>query len=291
MHVNGYAIQCRVTTEDPANNFAPDTGKITAYRSGGGFGVRLDGGNAYTGAVDLPYYDSLLVKVTSWDNTFQGVCRKAMRAINEEHVRGVKTNIPFVTNILHPPHLPSPGQCHTKFIDETPELFEFIEQPRPRDHACSNTSPNIQVDNPSAERQQFDIPALPAAQRETPAQDRPQAAAGRRRAPRPCKDWVLGQKKLLITDTTMRDAHQSLLSTRVRTRDMLKGADGTAEILDRLLLARDVGGATFDVAYRFLHESPWERLDAAAGEDPEHPLPDAAARRQRRRLHQLSRQP
>ena len=103
MHLNGYAIQCRVTTEDPANNFAPDTGKITAYRSGGGFGVRLDGGNAYTGAVISPYYDSLLVKVTSWDNTFEGVCRKAMRAISEEHVRGVKTNIPFVTNILtHP---------------------------------------------------------------------------------------------------------------------------------------------------------------------------------------------
>ena len=124
LHVNGYAIQCRVTTEDPSNNFAPDTGKITAYRSGGGFGVRLDGGNAAAGTTISPYYDSLLVKVTSWDNTFKGACRRATRAIGEEHVRGVKTNIPFVSNILNHPAFQA-GQCHTKFIDSTPELFEF----------------------------------------------------------------------------------------------------------------------------------------------------------------------
>ena len=124
LHINGYAIQCRVTTEDPRNNFAPDTGKITAYRSGGGFGVRLDGGNAYAGAVVSPYYDSLLVKVTAWDNTFQGACRRATRAISEEHVRGVKTNIPFVTNILkHPAFIA--GKCHTKFIDDTPKYREI----------------------------------------------------------------------------------------------------------------------------------------------------------------------
>ena len=131
VHVDGYAIQCRVTTEDPANNFAPDNGKIEAYRSGGGFGVRLDGGNVGTGSIISPYYDSLLVKVTSWDCTFPAVCRKATRAINEEHVRGVKTNIPFVTNILTHPTFVA-GKCHTKFIDETPGLFEFTESRDPR---------------------------------------------------------------------------------------------------------------------------------------------------------------
>ena len=159
VRMNGYALQCRVTTEDPANNFAPDTGKITAYRSGGGFGVRLDGGNAYTGAEISPYYDSLLVKVTSWDNTFEGVCRKAMRAISEEHVRGVKTNIPFVTNILAHPTFQA-GKCHTKFIDETPELFD-IDTGRDRATKVLKYIAQIQVDNPSAERLQLDIPRLP----------------------------------------------------------------------------------------------------------------------------------
>ena len=258
LHLNGYAIQCRVTTEDPANNFAPDTGKITAYRSGGGFGVRLDGGNAFTGAEISPYYDSLLVKVTSWDNTFEGVCRKAMRAISEEHVRGVKTNIPFVTNILAHPTFRA-GACHTKFIDETPELFD-IDVGRDRATKLLKYIAQIQVDNPSAERAQFDIPRFP------PYEHTPPKCTGLKqlldeKGPEAVRDWVLGQKKLLITDTTMRDAHQSLLSTRVRTRDMLKAAEGTAEILNDCFSLEMWGGATFDVAYRFLHESPWERLD------------------------------
>ena len=257
VHINGYAIQCRVTTEDPANNFAPDTGKITAYRSGGGFGVRLDGGNAYTGAEISPYYDSLLVKVTSWDNTFEGVCRKAMRAISEEHVRGVKTNIPFVTNILAHPTFRA-GACHTKFIDETPELFD-IDTGRDRATKVLKYIAQIQVDNPSAERPQHDIPRFP------PFEHTPPRCTGLKqlldqKGPEAVRDWVLGQKKLLITDTTMRDAHQSLLSTRVRTRDMVKAAEGTAEILNDCFSLEMWGGATFDVAYRFLHESPWERL-------------------------------
>ncbi len=124
MHLNGYSIQCRVTTEDPANNFAPDTGKLTAYRTSGGFGVRLDSSTAGAGSVISPYYDSLLVKVTTWDTTFEGVCRKALRAIREVHVRGVKTNVAFISNILtHPRFLD--GTCHTKFIDDTPKLFEL----------------------------------------------------------------------------------------------------------------------------------------------------------------------
>ena len=267
VHINGYAIQCRVTTEDPANNFAPDTGKITAYRSGGGFGVRLDGGNAYTGADISPYYDSLLVKVTSWDNTFEGVCRKAIRAISEEHVRGVKTNIPFVTNILTHPTFQA-GQCHTKFIDETPELFD-IDTGRDRATKVLKYIAQIQVDNPSAERQQLDIPRFPPGTG-TPCTGLKQLLD--EKGPEAVRDWVLAQKKLLITDTTMRDAHQSLLSTRVRTRDMLKGAEGTAEILDDCFSLEMWGGATFDVAYRFLHESPWERLDLLREKIPNIPF-------------------
>ena len=269
VHLNGYALQCRVTTEDPANNFAPDTGKITAYRSGGGFGVRLDGGNAFTGAEISPYYDSLLVKVTSWDNTFEGVCRKAMRAISEEHVRGVKTNIPFVTNILAHPTFRA-GACHTKFIDETPELFD-IDTGRDRATKVLKYIAQIQVDNPSAERPQHDIPRFP------PFEHTPPRCTGLKqlldeKGPEAVRDWVLGQKKLLITDTTMRDAHQSLLSTRMRTRDMLHGADGTAEILQDCFSLEMWGGATFDTAYRFLHESPWDRLEQLREKIPNIPF-------------------
>ena len=269
LHINGYAIQCRVTTEDPRNNFAPDTGKITAYRSGGGFGVRLDGGNAYAGAVVSPYYDSLLVKVTAWDNTFQGACRRATRAISEEHVRGVKTNIPFVTNILTHPTFHA-GKCHTKFIDETPELFD-IDTGRDRATKVLKYIAEIQVQNPSAERRQLDVPRFP------PYENTPPKCTGLKQVldqggPEAVKQWVLDQKKLLVTDTTMRDAHQSLLSTRMRTRDLVKGAEGTAEILNDCFSLEMWGGATFDVAYRFLHESPWERLDLLRAKIPNIPF-------------------
>ena len=255
VHVDGYAIQCRVTTEDPANNFAPDNGKITAYASSGGFGVRLDGGNADVGTVISPYYDSLLVKVTSWDHNFPAACRKAARAINEVRVRGVKTNIPFVTNILAHPDFVA-GPCHTKFIDETPELFDIVDS-RDRATRVLRYIAEIQVANPNAERHQYDTPRFP----------QPQAPLGPglkqlldEKGPKAVSQWVLEQKKLLLTDTTMRDAHQSLLATRMRTRDMVKGADGVADILRDCFSLEMWGGATFDVAYRFLHESPWERL-------------------------------
>ncbi|MEG1240221.1 MAG: pyruvate carboxylase [Oscillospiraceae bacterium] len=254
--LNGYAIQCRVTTEDPSNNFAPDTGKITAYRSGGGFGVRLDGGNAYAGAVISPYYDSLLVKVTTWDTNFEQCCRKARRAISEEHVRGVKTNIPFITNILSHPDFIA-GTCHTKFIDDTPELFDIVSG-QDRATRILKYIAQIQVDSPDEERKQYDTPRFPVA---TGAPLHGLKQLLDTEGPEAVKKWVLAQKKLLITDTTMRDAHQSLLSTRMRTRDMLKAADGTAEILQDCFSLEMWGGATFDVAYRFLHESPWERLD------------------------------
>ena len=255
VHVDGYAIQCRVTTEDPANNFAPDNGKITAYSSSGGFGVRLDGGNADVGTVISPYYDSLLVKVTSWDHNFPAACRKAARAINEVRVRGVKTNIPFVTNILAHPDFVA-GRCHTKFIDETPELFDIVDS-RDRATRVLRYIAEIQVANPNAERHQYDTPRFP----------QPQAPLGPglkqlldEKGPKAVSQWVLEQKKLLLTDTTMRDAHQSLLATRMRTRDMVKGADGVADILRDCFSLEMWGGATFDVAYRFLHESPWVRL-------------------------------
>ena len=254
--MRGYAIQCRVTTEDPANNFAPDTGKISAYRVSGGFGVRLDGGNAAAGSVISPYYDSLLVKVTAFDSTFDGACKKAARAINEVHIRGVKTNIPFVTKILTHPQFQS-GQCHTKFIDDTPELFN-LGTSRDRATRVLKYIAGIQVANPNAERKQFDVPRFPL------PEGKPLHGIKEildTQGPEAVKDWVLNQKKLLITDTTMRDAHQSLLSTRMRTRDMVKPAEGIAEILSDCFSLEMWGGATFDVAYRFLHESPWERLD------------------------------
>ncbi|MGM9614983.1 MAG: pyruvate carboxylase [Oscillospiraceae bacterium] len=258
VHINGYAIQCRVTTEDPKNNFAPDTGKITAYRSGGGFGVRLDGGNATTGSVISPYYDSLLVKITCWDNTFLGACRKATRAIKETHVRGVKTNIPFVTNVLSNETFRN-GGCHTKFIDETPELFEFDATGGDRATRVLKYIANIQVANPNAERHQYNPPRFPEV-REPAKYEGSLKEMLDKQGPKAVQKWVLDQKKLLITDTTMRDAHQSLLSTRMRTRDMVKCADATAEILGDAFSLEMWGGATFDTAYRFLHESPWERL-------------------------------
>ena len=269
LRINGYAIQCRVTTEDPQNNFAPDNGRITMYRTGGGFGVRLDGGNAATGTVISPYYDSLLVKVTAWDNTFPGVCRRAARAIGEVHVRGVKTNIPFLSNILHHPTFLQ-GKCHTKFIDDSPELFDITDS-RDRATRVLRYIANIQVNNPDAERAQYDTPRFPEARREiTPEMGLKHLLDTQ--GPEAVKQWVLDQKKLLITDTTMRDAHQSLLSTRMRTRDMVKGAEGTADILADAFSLEMWGGATFDTAYRFLHESPWERLDLLRAKIPNIPF-------------------
>ncbi|MBS5651000.1 pyruvate carboxylase [bacterium 210917-DFI.7.65] len=253
----GYAIQCRVTTEDPANNFAPDTGKITAYRSSGGFGIRLDGGNGYSGAEISPYYDSLLVKVTCCDNTFAGACHKALRALSETRVRGVKTNISFITNILTNETFRK-GQCYTKFIDETPELFDISES-RNRGNKLLEYIGNIVVNDPQAGAKMYEPSRVPEVAGEIPAGYKQYLD---QHGPEALSKLVLGEKKLLVCDTTMRDAHQSLLATRVRSRDMIRAADGTAKILKDCFSLEMWGGATFDVAYRFLHESPWERLDA-----------------------------
>lgn len=264
----GYAIQCRVTTEDPENNFAPDTGKITAYRSSGGFGIRLDAGNAYTGAEISPYYDSLLVKITCCDNTFDGACRKALRALSETRIRGVKTNISFITNILTNPTFRA-GRCYTKFIDETPELFN-INKSQDRATKMLEYIGNICVNDKHAGEKLYETPRFPEVEEGAPKDGLKQYLDAN--GPEALSKWVMGQKKLLITDTTMRDAHQSLLATRVRTRDMVKGADGTAKILADCFSLEMWGGATFDVAYRFLHESPWERLDLLRKKIPNIPL-------------------
>ena len=266
--VRGYAIQCRITTEDPLNNFAPDTGKITAYRTSGGYGIRLDAGNAFQGAEISPYYDSLLVKVTCHDNTFDGTCRKALRALSETRIRGVKTNISFITNILTNPVFRA-GECYTKFIDDTPELFE-ITPSQNRANKMLEYIGNIVVNDPTAGKKLYETPRFPKVPEGDPEPGLKQFLD--EKGPEALSKWVMQQKKLLITDTTCRDGHQSLLATRVRTRDMVKGADGMAKILKDCFSLEMWGGATFDVAYRFLHESPWERLDLMRRDIPNIPF-------------------
>lgn len=263
----GYSIQCRVTTEDPRNNFAPDVGKITTYRSGGGFGVRLDAGNAYTGAVISPYYDSLLVKITTLDRTFQGAINKAIRAIGEVRVRGVKTNIPFLYNLLNNETFQA-GLTHASFIDETPSLFE-IEPSRDRATKVLKYIGGL-ILNEEQKDKVYEQPRLPKdfdgpcshGVKEILDKDGPEAL----------KKWILAQKKLLVTDTTFRDAHQSLLATRVRTRDLSRISEATSHYLADAFSLEMWGGATFDVAYRFLHESPWERLDILRKQIPNIPF-------------------
>lgn len=254
--MSGYAIQSRVTTEDPRNNFAPDSGRITTYRSGGGFGVRLDAGNAYAGAEVSPYYDSLLVKITTYDRTFENTLRKALRAITEIHIHGVKTNMAFLCNILAHPAFQA-GTCHTKFIDETPELFEF-EDPRNRATKILKYIGDLIVNEKETPKIALDKPRIPSAPSTEPPRGLKQLLDSE--GPEGFQKYVLEQKKLLLCDTTMRDAHQSLLATRVRTKDLVNIARPTAHALSDLFSVEMWGGATFDVAYRFLHESPWDRL-------------------------------
>jgi len=253
----GVAIQCRVTTEDPANNFSPDYGKISVYRSGGGFGVRLDAGNAYSGAEISPYYDSLLVKVTTFDRSLEGATRKALRALNEMRIRGVKTNIQFLSNILLHPKF-AEGDCTTTFIDDTAELYKLIE-PQDRGTKLLNYIANTVVNGKDLNHTQVEIAPVPEVSG-TPKAGLKQLLD--EKGPMAVRDFCLNTKNLLISDTTLRDAHQSLLATRVRTKDMLEIADYMAHSMPNAFAFEMWGGATFDVAYRFLHESPWERLAA-----------------------------
>ncbi|MED0704347.1 pyruvate carboxylase, partial [Aeribacillus composti] len=257
----GYAIQARVTTEDPLNNFMPDTGKIMAYRSGGGFGVRLDTGNSFQGAVITPYYDSLLVKVSTWALSFEQAARKMIRNLREFRVRGIKTNIPFLENVIKHEKFLS-GEYDTSFIDSSPELFVFPKQ-RDRGTKMLTYIGNVTVNGfPGIGKKKkpvFDEPPIPQVKLSEPIPEGTKQILEKEGVDGLVK-WVKEQKQVLLTDTTFRDAHQSLLATRVRTNDIKKIAEPTARLLPNLFSLEMWGGATFDVAYRFLKEDPWERL-------------------------------
>jgi pyruvate carboxylase len=267
VQTHGYALQCRVTTENPANNFLPDYGRLSNYRSASGMGIRLDAGSAFTGAVITPFYDSLLVKVTARGLRFVDAARRMTRSLQEFRVRGVKTNIPFLLNLVtHPAFLA--GGCTTRFIDETPALFRLPHRQDRATRLLSYIADVIVNGHPLVPRVPAGLPreepALPAS---APAVDaRPtEWPRGSRdefkaRGPEGFVQWVLGQKRLLLTDTTFRDAHQSLLATRLRSHDMLRIAPFYAARLAGLFSLEMWGGATFDTAMRFLKESPWQRL-------------------------------
>jgi len=261
--LNGHAVQCRITTEDPENGFTPDYGRINVYRSPAGFGIRLDGGTAYSGAVITPYYDSLLVKVTAWGHSSDEAARRMARALLEFRVRGLASNLLFLENVISHPLFLS-GECTTRFIDETPELFNFKKR---RDRATRllkflgdvmvNGNPEMKgralppLPMPKPLKPNCDLSTVPPAG----TRDRLRQVGAKKFA-----EWVRDEKKVLLTDTTMRDAHQSLFATRMRTHDLNEIAPHYARMLPGLFSLECWGGATFDVALRFLKEDPWERL-------------------------------
>ena len=261
IRLNGHALQTRITTEDPLNNFIPDYGRITAYRSATGMGIRLDGGTAYAGGVITRYYDSLLTKVTARAPTPEQAIARMDRALREFRIRGVSTNIAFVENLLkHPVFLSN--DYTTRFIDETPALFRFRKR-RDRGTKVLTYIADITVNgHPETQGR----PKPPAGIRPaTPPRLRADPAPGVRtlleqKGPGAVADWMAAQTRLLITDTTMRDGHQSLLATRMRSIDMIRAAPAYAANLPQLFSVECWGGATFDVAYRFLQECPWQRL-------------------------------
>ena len=265
IRLNGHALQCRVTTEDPENDFRPDYGRLTAYRSASGFGVRLDGGTAYSGAVITPYYDSLLTKVTTWAPQAQEAAARMDRALREFRIRGVSSNLLFLENVIRHPQFLS-GECTTRFIDETPELFKFAKR---RDRATRLlrfigdvvVNGNPQMQGRAAPAMPLPRPMLPVFDDQAPVPDGSRQLLQQLGADGFAK-WMLEQPQVLLTDTTMRDAHQSLFATRMRSADMLPIAPYYARALPQLLSLECWGGATFDVAMRFLNEDPWARLAA-----------------------------
>ena len=260
---NGFAIQCRITTEDPQAQFAPDTGKIRAYRGAAGFGIRLDAGTGGAGTIISPYYDSLIVKLTAFAPDFKRTTAKLLRSLREFRIRGVKTNIHFLQNVITHPRFLS-GNVDTRFIDETPELFAF---PPGRDRgtkllraladAVVNGPPGL--DGPVERPEPLFLPKTPTPARAEP-EDGDAMAVFKATGASGLSKWLRDEPRLLITDTTFRDAHQSLLATRVRTADMLVIAPATAQLAHQLFSLEMWGGATFDVADRFLKEDPWGRL-------------------------------
>jgi pyruvate carboxylase len=261
--LRGYAIQCRITTEDPANGFKPDFGTIIAYRNAAGFGIRLDEGSSYPGVKISPYFDSMLVKVSAKGRTLKGASERLLRALTEFRIRGVKTNIPFLRNVIQHPIFQQ-GKCVVQFIDSHPELFNFTPT---RDRSTKalrylgdvvvNGNPDVKVKN----ERTFRTPVVPAFDKyaEYPMGNKQRLDS---MGADKFAQWVKDQKQILYTDTTFRDGHQSLLATRVRTRDMLAVAEGFAKSFPELFSMEVWGGATFDVSMRFLNESPWKRLQA-----------------------------
>lgn len=260
VHCMGDAIQCRITTEDPMNNFMPDSGKIMVYRSGGGFGVRLDSGNAYTGAIITPYYDSLLVKTTTYGRNHKEAAQKMLRVLKEFRIRGVKTNIGFLINVLKSPEFIA-GTYNVNFIDDHPELFNLpVVQDRGTKLLKYIGDTTI---NGYADAGHQDKPAFEALELPTPVEGAYQDGTKQKfdaMGPEKFSQWIKEQKKVFFTDTTMRDAHQSLFATRVRSIDMLRVLEAASKKLPNLFSYECWGGATFDVAYRFLYEDPWVRL-------------------------------
>ena len=260
---NGFAIQCRITTEDPEKNFAPDYGRILNYRSAAGFGVRLDAASGDAGSVITPFYDSMLVKLTTMGRDFPMACQRMDRALREFRIRGVKTNIPFLENIIADETFRS-GQAHTKLIDTKTELFKFSKR---RDRATRTLAylSEITVNgNPHAKGYRpatiLEPAPAPSSSQQSSIFNNQSVILLRELGPEKFSQWILDQKRLLITDTTMRDAHQSLIATRMRTYDMLAVADAYANRTPEMFSLEMWGGATFDTAMRFLNECPWERL-------------------------------
>lgn len=259
---NGYAIQCRITTEDPENGFQPDYGTIIAYRSSGGFGIRLDVGAAYPGAVISPFFDSLLVKVSSWGRTLEGAVQRLHRALREFRIRGVKTNIGFLENVLEHETFYN-GQASVTFIDQHPELFK-INKSFDRATKTLRYLADVSVNgNPDVKHvdsgRKFRQPKIPQYDR---LAGFPEGTKNKldELGPDGFVEWIKQQDRVLVTDTTLRDAHQSLLATRVRTEDMLATAEALAKSHSQIFSLEMWGGATFDVSMRFLHECPWDRL-------------------------------
>ena len=262
VQVTGVALQCRITTEDPSNDFKPDYGVVTTYRSASGFGIRLDAGSIYQGVAISPFFDSMLVKVSARSRTLDGCCRKMRRALAEFRIRGLKTNMAFLDNILSHPTFRE-GKVTVNFIKNEPKLFEFIE---PRNRANKlieflgetivNGNPDVKNFDPNRVFSKPIVPSFPK------IETYPKGTKDRlsELGPEKFAAWLKQEKKVHYTDTTMRDAHQSLLATRMRTTDMLKVAEGYAKNHPEVFSMEVWGGATFDVCLRFLHENPWERL-------------------------------
>ncbi len=258
----GYAVQCRITTEDPENAFAPDIGRILSYRSPAGCGVRLDAATATTGAVVSPYYDSMLVKLTVRSLDWENALERMERALREFRIRGVKTNIPFLENVIKDPTFRS-GKATTRLIDTTPSLFELKAR---RDRATKllnylgettvNGNPHVKGYRPPAPLPEVLPPHYDRTVPPRPGTRQILLGLG----PKGLADWTLAQERALVTDTTLRDAHQSLLATRMRTADMLRVAGAYAHLAPGLFSLEMWGGATFDTSMRFLNEDPWARL-------------------------------